>query len=170
MVKKLIFNIYVKRHIVKNKKLLMTTNNFTTNEVMSFIDQHEIYTHCIFHQNKNKMCLNRSIMMNGLCSIHEQHINEFNVIKSTAKSLLCNNIRKLLNDIDFAKGTETRANIANNIFTLLCKNKWFVYSTDKFMCTVFNKLLELEKQNTEFNNSLYMKIIFPNYNLVQLEI
>ncbi len=68
-------------------------------------------------------------------------------------------------------GKENREKVCFRIFNLLSKNQWFIHDNPKLAHTTFNKLLQFEQEETSILDPLhYIRIIFPNYNLVQINI
>ncbi len=145
---------------------------FTYDDVISFINKDTLYSHCLYHDDyNNKLCQNRSNMMNGLCFKHQEHLEDFDSMKKVAKSKMVGSIKKMLAKNEATIGKENKEKVCDPMFILISKNRWFMYDNPKFALTVFNKLLEFEQEELTVLDPLkYVMIMFPNYNIVQIEI
>ena len=145
---------------------------FTNDDVISFINPGTLYSHCLFYDDlDNKLCQNKSNIMNGLCFKHQKHLEDFDSTEKIAKRKILDSVKKMLVENETTVGKENKEKICTRMFDLLSKNRWFLYDYPKFAYTVFNKLLELEQEETTILDPLkYVMIMFPNYNMVQIEI
>lgn len=123
------------------------------------MDPTKALDHCIYYADN--FCEKPSLLLNGLCENHQEHISNIGQLITNEKIITSNVIRKYMNDMKL-NNRENKILYVNQLFEFLCKHKKFIIDHETFKNTLLEKLCEFDELESEsVNTKKYLSILFP---------
>lgn len=109
-------------------------------------------SNCSYHDlidDNPIFCKAPSELKNGLCNIHQHHINNIEDILDYEKRYTVTTVKAFLKDSEKAVGKVNKAIICEKIYSTLALHKNFLIMHEKFRQTVLEKLFEFDEEADE---------------------
>jgi len=118
------------------------------------MDPSKLNGYCRFMFDGLTCCEQKLDDFSGLCHNHKTH----NITPIVENSYILHTIKSKITKLDQTCGKSKKTMVVNEIFTLLCKHKQFVFVHKKFQDTILKKLLEFGE---EFDTTKFLEELFP---------
>ena len=118
------------------------------------MDPNKLNGYCRFMFDGLTCCEQKLDDFSGLCHNHKTCV----ITPTIENSYIVHTIKSKMTKLDQTCGKSKKIMVANEIFTLLCKHKQFVFVHKKFQDTILKKLLEFGKV---FDTTKFLEELFP---------